>query len=142
MCKLCIGIYDREPSKRIYRNQSEREITMYPIKTGLWTNKIVKTKLPIEYNRKYKLSQKQRAEIVKLADKGVAKTLIAKKFGVARTTVYLILDEQYRKRTYANTKHNFTREYMLRKKYESQIYKKQILDKINKRNNNGIGLEI
>ena len=115
---------------------------MYPIKTGLWTNKIVKTKLPIEYNRKYKLSQNQRAEIVKLAKKGVAKTLIAKKFGVARTTVYLILDEQYRKRTYANTKHNFTREYMRRKKYESQIYKKQILEKITKRNNNGIGLEI
>ena len=105
---------------------------MYPIKTGLWTNKIVKTKLPIEYNRKYKLSQNQRVEIVKLAEKGFAKTLIAKKFGVARTTVYLILDEQYRKRTYANTKHNFTREYMLKKKYESQIYKKQILEKITK----------
>lgn len=76
-------------------------------KSGLWTNKIVKTKLPIEYNRK-------------------------QKFGIARTTVYLILDEQYRKRTYANTKHNFTREYMRKKKYESQIYKKQILEKINK----------
>ena len=106
-------------------------------KCGLWTNKIVKTKLPIEYNRKYKLSQNQRAEIVKLAEKGFAKTLIAKKFGVARTTVYLILDEQYRKRTYANTKHHFTREYMCKKKYESQIYKKQILEKITKGEKNG-----
>ena len=105
---------------------------MYPIKTGLWTNKIVKTKLPIEYNRKYKLSQDQRAEIIDLAKKGSGKSWLARKFGVARGTIYLILDEEYRKRTYANTKHNFTREYMLRKKYESQIYKKQILEKINK----------
>ena len=115
---------------------------MYPIKTGLWTNKIVKTKLPIEYNRKYKLSQDQRAEIVKLAKKGFGKSWLARKFGVARGTIYLILDEQYRKRTYANTKHNFTREYMLRKKYESQIYKKQILEKITEGAKNEIGLEI
>lgn len=42
---------------------------MYPIKTGLWTNKIVKTKLPIEYNRKYKLSQKQILEKINKGEK-------------------------------------------------------------------------
>lgn len=103
---------------------------MHPITTGLWTNKIVKTKLPVEYNRKYKLSQDQREQIKKLAKKGFGKAWIARKFDITRTAVYLILDENYRKRTYANTKHNFTREYMRKKKYESQKYKKEILEKI------------
>lgn len=102
-------------------------------KSGLWTNEMKKTKLPREYNRRYKLSVKQREKLVELAAKGVPKTKLATKFNISRTTVYLILDEQYRKRTYANTIHKFTREYMRKKKYESQKYKKAILDKLNKR---------
>ena len=101
-------------------------------KSGLWTNEIKKTKIPREYNRRYKLSVEQREKLVELAANGVPKTKLATKFNISRTTVYLILDEQYRKRTYANTIHKFTREYMRKKKLESQKYKKAILDKLNK----------
>ena len=101
-------------------------------KSGLWTNKMKKTPLPREYNRKYKLSESQREEIIKLANDGCSKSGLARKFNVARSTIYLIIDEEYRKRTYKNTKHNYTREYMRIKKYESQKYKKTILEKLEK----------
>lgn len=101
-------------------------------KNGLWTNKMKSTPLPREYNRKYKLSESERKEIIKLANAGYPKTWLAYKFNVVRTTIYLIIDEEYRRRTYKNTKHNYTREYMREKKYESQKYKKAILDKLEK----------
>lgn len=103
-----------------------------PTKTGLWANKVVKTKLPIRYNRRYKLSKAQRDELIKLAGEGCSKKWLATKFGVVRTTVYLILNKEYRERTYKNTKRHYTKEYMLKKKYESQQYKKDILEKIEK----------
>lgn len=101
-------------------------------KSGLWTNKMKNTPLPREYNRKYKLSESEREEIIKLANEGCSKSWLARKFNVVRSTIYLIIDEEYRKRTYKNTKHNYTREYMREKKYESQKYKKEILDKLEK----------
>lgn len=102
-------------------------------KSGLWTNKMKNTPIPREYNRKYKLSESEREEIIKLASEGCSKSGLARKFNVARSTIYLIIDEEYRKRTYKNTKHNYTREYMRIKKYESQKYKKTILEKLENR---------
>lgn len=101
-------------------------------KSGLWTNKMKNTPIPREYNRKYKLSESEREEIIKLANDGYSKSGLARKFNVARSTIYLIIDEEYRKRTYKNTKHNYTREYMRIKKYESQKYKKEILERLEK----------
>ena len=68
-------------------------------KNGLWTNKMKNTPLPRKYNRKYKLSESEREEIIKLANEGRSKTWLARKFNVVRTTVYLIIDEEYRGRT-------------------------------------------
>lgn len=98
-----------------------------------------KLKIPVDKDRRYKLSPEERNHVKELIAYGATIEYVARMYKVARATIKMIVDDDYREQVYAKKRGKW-REYYNKERHAQNIksyrhYKKKVLEESNEKVN-------